>query len=170
VRDSWVEDPRHHAAPDAPPLTPVRSDPPPLPASVREMPAVRAPDDAAFAELMLERLAASDYAGALVAAEALLRQSPTDADALDCAQMCRAELQRVFVGRLGSLERVPRLAFEVGPDDAAAWGLDAISLAVLAQVDGARDVAEIIRTAAVPPLDVLRVLSELYLRRVIALP
>jgi hypothetical protein len=159
VRDSWVEDPRVP-----------RTDPPPLPASMREVPAVRAPDDAAFAELMLERLAASDYAGALVAAEALLRHSPTDADALDCAQMCRAELQKVYVARLGSLERVPCVPHGMGPDHLASIGLDAIALAVIEQVDGTRDVAEIIRSAALPPFDVLRALSELYLRRLVALP
>lgn len=156
VRDSWVDGDMHGA----------HTEPPPLPPSVREAPAARSAEDTAFADLMLERLAASDYAGALTAAEALLRSRPTDADALDCAQMCRAELERVFVSRLGSLDRVPRLAIDAR--DVETLGLDLRAAAVLACVDGAASLGEIVRSSPEAAFDVLRILSELFLRRVVA--
>jgi hypothetical protein len=159
VRDSWVDDPRDDTAP--------HSDPPPLPESVRGAPAARTPEEAAFADTMLERLAASDYAGALMAADTILRERPTDADALDCAQICRAELQRVFEARLGSLESIAHLAVEQSELDGL--GLDLGSLRVLAVVDGTRSLAEIVRAVpALPPAEALRALSELRLKRVIA--
>src|SRR5258708_24393665 len=84
-----------------------RSQPPPLPQSASRLAPARAAADAAFAERMLERLAASDYSGALMAAETLLVHQPLHGDALDCAQMARSELRKLYVARLGSRDRIP---------------------------------------------------------------
>jgi len=48
------------------------SESPPLPDSIRQLSQVRAAEAAAFADIVIERLAAGDYAGVLMAAEMLL--------------------------------------------------------------------------------------------------
>jgi hypothetical protein len=159
VRDSWFEAP--------PPADPLRSEPPALPASVRELPLERSPADAAFADRMLERLAAGDYAGALLASEALLRRIPRDADALDCAEMSRTELRRVYEARLGTFDRAPAIA--MAAPDIAALTLDVFSGVVLSRIDGLTTVQEIAFARGMPADHSLRVLSELYLQGVITL-
>jgi hypothetical protein len=159
VRDSWVEAP---AAMDAP-----RSEPPPLPASVRELPARRSPSDEALADRMLERLAAGDYEASLMAAEALLRRLPRDADALDCAEMSRTELRELYSARLGGvLHRVPVIASRGA---IAALTLDVITAFLLARIEGVSTLHEIAFAPGMSPERALRVLSELYLKGVIAL-
>ena len=143
-----------------------KSLPPPLPDSAGRVSPARAASDAAFAERMLERLAGGDYAGALLAAEALLVHQPGHGDALDCAQMARSEMRKVYVSRLGSLERVPQLAM-------ATPGLLALSLdfragLLLARIDGRRSLEELVESSGIPPIEALRILSELHLVRAIA--
>jgi hypothetical protein len=158
VRDSWVDDSERLGPP---------SDPPPLPSSVRELPTSRSPDDQVFADRMLERLAASDYAGALMAAETLLRRHPRDADALDCAEMSRTELRKLYGARLGSLERVPTIAMT--PDALAGLTLDVFTGFLLSRIDGLTTLQEIAFGRGLVPDHALRVLSELYLQGVITL-
>ena len=146
---------------------PPRSVPPPLPDSASKIPPARIAQDDAFAECMMERLAAGDYLGAMLAAEALLEYRPRDADALDCAEIARSELRKLYTGRLGSLERVPHVA--MGPD--AIFSLQALDFRagyLLSRVDGASSLYEIVESGSIPSLEALRILSELYLRRVIA--
>jgi hypothetical protein len=147
---------------------PPRSAPPPLPESASKIPPSRAAADNAFAESMLERLAASDYQGALLAADALLEYRPRDQDALDCAQMARTELRKLYVGRLGSLEAVPHVA--MGPD--AIFSLKSLDFRagyLLSRVDGVASIHEIVEGGSLPSLEALGILSELFLRRVIVL-
>ncbi|HXN31091.1 MAG TPA: hypothetical protein VN894_04485, partial [Polyangiaceae bacterium] len=61
-----------HVEPEPSSEPPPKSQPPPLPESACHIPPARAAAGAASADRMLERLAASDYCGALMAAEALL--------------------------------------------------------------------------------------------------
>jgi hypothetical protein len=156
--------------PDPTPLPPSsrvpKSAPPPLPQSA-SVPPPRAAVDDAFAEGMLERLAASDYEGAVLAAEALLEYRPRDQDALDCARIAQSELRKTYVGRVGSVERVPVVA--MGPD--AIFSLQSLDFRagyLLSRVDGVATIGEIIEHGSIPSLEALRILSELYLRRVIA--
>jgi hypothetical protein len=147
---------------------PPRSAPPPLPESASQIPPARAAADDAFAESMLERLAASDYQGALLAADALLEYRPRDQDALDCALMARTELRKLYVARLGSLEAVPHVA--MGPD--AIFTLKSLDFRagyLLSRVDGQASIHEIVEGGSLPSLEALGVLSELFLRRVIVL-
>ena len=146
---------------------PPRSVPPPLPASASMVQPARAAADEALADTMLDRLAAGDYEGAIMAAEALLEYRPRDRDALDAAQIAKTELRKVYVARLGSIERVPRIA--MGPDAILALkSLDFRAGFLLSRVDGVASVYEIVEGASVPSLEALRILSELFLRRVIA--
>lgn len=159
VRDSWVE---AHLAPTA-----ARSEPPPLPLSVRELPTERSPADQALADRMLERLAAGDYEASLMAAEGLLRSLPRDADALDCAEMSRAELRELYCARLGgALHRVPVIANRAA---LATVTLDVITAFLLARIEGVSTLQEIAFAQGMLPERALRVLSELYLKGVIAL-
>ncbi|HEY8038917.1 MAG TPA: hypothetical protein VIF15_03955 [Polyangiaceae bacterium] len=158
----------HTAETDAPPSSqPPKSSPPPLPVSASSIPASRAAKDNAFAERMLERLAAGDYLGAVLAAEALLEYRPRDQDALDCAQIAGSELRKLYAGRLGSLDRVPHVA--MGPEALfAVQALDFRAGFLLARVDGQASLNDIIASAGIPSLDALRIASEMLLKRVIA--
>jgi hypothetical protein len=159
VRDSWVDSPMN--------VERLRTDPPALPASIREVPAERGPEDAEFAERMLERLAAADYAGALLAAEALLRRLPRDADALDCAEMSRTELRKVYVARLGPLDGVPSIA--MGAAEIAALVPDVFTGVLLSRIDGLTSLQEIVFGRGMSPDPALRGLSELYLHGAITI-
>jgi hypothetical protein len=146
---------------------PPRSVPPPLPESANRLEPARAAADDALADTMLERLAAGDYEGAVMAAEALLEYRPRDRDALDAAQIAKTELRKVYVARLGSIERVPHIA--MGPDAVFALkSLDFRAGYLLSRVDGHASIYEIVEGASIPSLEALGILSELYLRRVIA--
>jgi hypothetical protein len=142
--------------PMAPGSAPPSSQPPPLPESASRIPAARAAADAAFADRMIERLAASDYAGALTAAEALLVCHPLHADALDCADIARSELRKLYVARLGSLDRIPHVAM-------ATQGLLGLSLdfragVLLSRVDRCARLGDIVDACGLPKLDALRFL------------
>ncbi|MGH7439299.1 MAG: hypothetical protein ACRENE_26735 [Polyangiaceae bacterium] len=160
VRDSWVHEPHD--------TLPPRSEPPPLPASVRAPASERSPADAELATRMIERLAAGDYEASRMAAEALLARLPCDPDALDCAEMSRTALRDLYTGRLGgSLDRAP------GAVDRQALArqisLDAITAFVVSSIDGRATLGEIAFSGGAAPEDALRALSELYVRGVIAL-
>jgi hypothetical protein len=114
---------------------------------------------------MIERLAASDYAGVLIAAEALLEHQPNHADALDSAQIARSELAKLYQGRLGSLERVPRVV--MGPEGLLALSLDFGAGLLLSRVNGTATLGGIVEACGLPKLEALRILSELFLRRAI---
>jgi hypothetical protein len=146
-------------------LAPPKSQPPPLPESAGRIPAARAAADAVSADRMLERLAASDYTGALTAAEALLVHQPLNGDARDCAQIARSELRKLYLARLVSLDRVPHIA--IGLHGLLAMSLDFRAGFLLSRVDKRARLGEIVGGCGLPELDALRILSELYLQRVI---
>ena len=154
VRDSWVDDPGTHVDAAMP------SGPPPLPSAPPSVPA----SEPAFAELMFERLAASDHEGALLAATAVLAQDAHNQDALECAEMAGNELWKLFVSRLGSLDRIPRTG--VRPDALPAV-LNFRAGYLLARVDGVATVGQIVEKSELPPLDALRAIAELYLQGVV---
>ena len=146
---------------------PPKSQPPPLPESASRIPPARAAADAACADRMLERLAASDYSGALTAAEALLLHHPLHGDALDCAQIARSELRRLYVARLGSLEHVPHIT--VGLQGLSTLSLDFRAGFLLSRIDKRSTLGEIVDGCGLSQLDALRILSELYLQQIIAM-
>jgi hypothetical protein len=143
------------------------SSPPPLPESATHIPAAQASADDEFAETMLGRLATGDYEGALIAAEAFLEHHPRDPDATDCATMARSELRKIYIARLGSLDRVPHLAMSL-EGLLALTSLDVRTGFVLSHLDGLSTIGEIANARGVPEIDALRILSELYLHRAIA--
>jgi hypothetical protein len=150
---------------DAMVSAPPPSQPPPLPQSASRINPVRAAADAAFADRMLERLAAADYAGTLIAAEALLVCHPLNGDVLDCAEMARSELRKIYLARLGSLDRIPHVA--MGTQGLLTLSLDFRAGFLLSRVDKQTSLAEIVDRCGLAKLDALRILSELYLQRVL---
>ncbi|HEY5243960.1 MAG TPA: hypothetical protein VIJ22_20905, partial [Polyangiaceae bacterium] len=135
--------------------------------SASNIPPSRAAADNELAECMFERLAAGDYEGASLAADALLEYRPRDQDALDCAQIAKSELRKVYAGRLGSLDRVPHVA--MGPQ--AIFSLQALDFRagfLLSRIDGLSSLHDVVESGSIPSFEALRILSELFLRRVIA--
>jgi hypothetical protein len=140
--------------------------PPPLPESARIALPGRAAADEEFAERMLERLAAGDYSGAFISAGALLETQPRHADALDTAQIAQSELRRLYLGRLGSMDRTPFIA--AGPEALLGLSIDVHTGFVPSRIDGHTCLGDIVGGAGITSLEALRILSELFLHRVIA--
>lgn len=114
---------------------------------------------------MLDRLAASDYDGALRAADGMLRSDPQDCEAIQCRELCRNELRKLYLARLGDPMSTPRLI--VGAAGLRALDVDLRAGLVLSLVDGVRPFLEIARSGVVSELDALRILSELLLSGVV---
>jgi hypothetical protein len=181
-----IEPPPRRISPPLPAAEPaplLRSAPPPLPASEaprpRSVPPLlpgsqaprprSAPPPPGSPPEPTERLAMAralfdvdDDWGALLACDAVLERDPGRAEALGLRERCGERLERAFLLRLGSFDRVPRLvAREAGLPPAA---VDPLAGLVLAQIDGVRSVAAIAGSAVLPRLHTLRILSELWLR------
>lgn len=118
-------------------------------------------------ETMLEMLMRNDYEGARISAAAVLRADPANADALQCSDMAARELRKLYQARIGPLTRIPR---PVRPRDGAnAPFVDARARLLMGSMDGVLTAAQIVDSGALPPLDALRVVSELVLEGVVVL-
>jgi hypothetical protein len=144
-----------------PPLPPDSVRAPPIPASMPFATPDERTGDLPRAQLMLERLAASDYQGALFAAQAILRTSPRDTDAEQCAAICGGELCKLFDARLGSRNKIPSLA--IHPSELRAIPIDTQAGLVLSLVNGRSTISEIVALGPLEPMDSIRILSELFL-------
>jgi hypothetical protein len=114
-----------------------------------------------------DRYAMGDYSGALIVAEGILEASPGDPEAERYAQGCRDVLVQMYSSRLGSLERVPRVA--VPPDQIRWLSLDHRAGFLLSLVDGTARLEDILDMSGMPRLDALRILHTLFEQQVIAL-
>jgi hypothetical protein len=106
-----------------------------------------------------ELLASRDHRAALVVAEQILADDPDDIRAKAGVVRCHGALEEMYAARLGSLERVPRVA--VPREEIPTLALDHISGFVLALIDGHCTLDMILDMASMPRLDALRVLHEL---------
>ena len=114
---------------------------------------------------MRERFSLGDYSGALVVAESILEEDPTDAEALKCSESCRRVLEQMYTTRIGSLDRVPFIAV---PQEQLRWlNIDHRAGFVLSHVDGNCSLEQILDVSGMPTLDTLRILYELLQQRVI---
>lgn len=115
--------------------------------------------------VMYDRLRQDDYEGARLVAQSILAREPDHHDAWQSLEMCEVELRKLYVSRVGTLERVPQLSVESEElprrvhDDRAAGLLDL--------VDGLTPLRALVDQSGMSPVDALGVLSELYLRNVI---
>lgn len=108
---------------------------------------------------MSDRFALGDYTTALCAADLILGRDPDDATAQTIAAASRERLEQLYRSRLGPISQVPRLA--VDGSEVRWLGLDARAGFVLSRVDGTHSIADIIDITGMPPLEVLRTMSEL---------
>jgi hypothetical protein len=115
---------------------------------------------------MRERHSLGDYSGALVMAESLLDEDPDNVEAQRCAENCRDVLAKMYMARIGPLDRVPFVA--VPPEQLRWLGLDHRAGFVLSHVDGACSLEQLLDVSGMPALDTLRILYELAQQRVIA--
>lgn len=119
------------------------------------------------AQEMHERFDLGDFAGALNTAETILEVDPDDRDATHIAEVCRAKLRAIYVGRLGSLEQVPVLA--VSPAEFRWLNLDHRAGFLLSLIDGVSTLEDIVDVSAMPQLEALRTLYQLNTQQIITL-
>lgn len=112
-------------------------------------------------------LARGELSKALAATEEILRLDPSNVAARRLAEECSQGLVAQYTARLGSLERVPRIAMPT--DRLATLSLDHRVGFLLALVDGASPIETIIDMSGMSPPDVLRTFVELHERGIIAL-
>jgi hypothetical protein len=124
----------------------------------RAIPAAKCEADRVRAELAAKFFSA-DYVGALALAEDLVAKDPTDTSAKDFADECRRMLERAFVGRIGSLDQVPRLA--VALRTLRGRSLDHQAGFLLSRVDGVSTLEVLLDLSAMPRLDALRLVAKL---------
>lgn len=118
-------------------------------------------------ETMLEMLLRSDYEGARIAAGAVLRADPHDADALQTSDIAASELRKLYQARVGSLTRIPR---PVRPRQGTPSPyIDARARILMGSMDGVATLAQIVDSGALAPLDALRIVSELVLEGLVVL-
>jgi hypothetical protein len=116
---------------------------------------------------MHERLDVGDFTAALSTAETMLEVDPDDQDAMHVAEVCRAKLKAIYIGRLGSLDKIPVIA--VQRVNLRGLSLDHRSGFLLSMIDGMSSIEEIIDIAAMPPLEALRTLYNLVTQQIITL-
>jgi hypothetical protein len=170
-RDSALDLADHHtletpARPPAP--VPVAAAParPPALADTVPPPGEGEANPAATKE-MQDRYAAGDFSGALVMAQGILGVAPHDEQAQLCATRCRDVLLKMYTARLGSLDRVARVA--VPPEQIRWLSLDHRAGFLLSLVDGASPIEDILDISGMPRLDALRILIALLEQRAISL-
>lgn len=157
-------------------VAPRRAIPPPLPPRVSTRPepfghphrgSFVSEDDIVGGRIhvLYERLAHDDYEGALLVAQRLLAREPDNRDAQQCRDMCVTELTKLYVSRLGALDRVPQLSVEAEDIRPTVIGVSAGR--VLRHVDGLRTVEAIVDGSRLPRVEALRRLSEAYLEELI---
>lgn len=153
------------------------SEPPPFsetidePPSTKEAPAVgakpaKAPDAVPTVQEMEDRVSLGDYTGALDIAERLLTDDPNHAAANAVADNCRGVLKKMYVARIGPMERVPIVMV---PRDQLRWlSIDHRAGFVLSLIDGVSSLEMLLDVSGMPELDALRILSDLAQQRIIS--
>jgi hypothetical protein len=112
-------------------------------------------------------LARGDYSAALVLAEALVAEEPSNERAQSYVTSCQRILAQEYQARLGSGQHRPRVV--MGPAELHALALDHRAGFVLACIDGESSVEEILDVSGMPVLDALRTLFDLVQQGVIVL-
>jgi hypothetical protein len=114
---------------------------------------------------MSERFALGDFSGALRAAELVLGQDPGLQSAQHYAHESRQKLESLYLSRLSSQGRIPKLAM---PETEIRWlGLDSRMGFLLSRIDGMSDYETILELSGMPRLEALRSLVELVDTKVI---
>jgi hypothetical protein len=116
---------------------------------------------------MRYRHAMGDFSGALEVAEAILRGTPDNDEAARYAASCRETLTKMYSGKLGPLNQVPRVGVQT---DQIRWlSLDHRAGFLLSLIDGRSSIEEILDICGMPRLDGLTILCSLLEQDVIRL-
>lgn len=112
-------------------------------------------------------LARGDYSAALVLAEALVAEEPSNERAQSYVTSCQRILAQEYQARLGSGQHRPRVVMD--PAELHALALDHRAGFVLACIDGGSSIEEILDVSGMPVLDALRTLFDLVQQGIIVL-
>jgi hypothetical protein len=115
--------------------------------------------------VMYERLAQDDYDGAMLVAEGILEHDPAHRDALQCLAICDGPLRKLYVSRVGSLDRIPQLSR--GSELFAQRVADPRAHRLLELVDGLTSLSRVVDGCGLVTTEALRIASELYLLQII---
>ncbi len=118
-------------------------------------------------EEMKRFLSVDDFRSALVVAEQILADDPSNLDAREGALRCHTVLEQLYIARLGPLSQVPSVA--VSQRDIPSLALDHRSGFVLALIDGVSTLDMVLDMCSMPRLDGLRELNELVSQGIIEL-
>ncbi|MFL5365626.1 MAG: hypothetical protein ACJ78V_04855 [Myxococcales bacterium] len=106
-----------------------------------------------------ELVALNDFSGALELLSKILARKPNDPEALRLSAVCEENLTQMYESKLGSMDRVPRVAL---PPDEIIWlNLDPRAGFVLAQIDGDVSFEDLYAVCGLRRLDTARILSQL---------
>ena len=92
-----------------------------------------------------ERFGLGDFSGALVIADALMTEDPTDEVARHIAEECRTRLTMMYQSRIGDLDQYPVLA--VARDELKWFSLDNRAGFLLSMLDGTSTIDELLDIA-----------------------
>jgi len=124
----------------------------------------KAPGSASLDEVR-SRFDVGDCSGALLVAESILEADPENVEALQYVEKCREVLQKMYLSRLGGLNRIPQV---VTSAEQMRWlSLDHRAGFVLSLIDGTCTFDEILDMSGMRRLDALRILFDLLQQNVI---
>jgi hypothetical protein len=110
-------------------------------------------------ELIQNRFVVGDFSGALVVAESVLEEDPSNDVARRYAESCRDMLRQMYLAQIGDGGQIPRVL--TSPERLVGLTLDHRAGFVLACVDGMSSIDEILDVSGMPVLDALRIMYEL---------
>jgi hypothetical protein len=114
---------------------------------------------------MRERVSLGDYTGGLEMAELILAGDPSNLEAAECGENCRSVLERMFVAKIGPLDRAPVV---IVPGTQMRWlSIDHRAGFVLSLIDGVSTVEMILDVSGMARLDALRILHDLMQQRIV---
>jgi hypothetical protein len=115
---------------------------------------------------MRERESLGDYTGALEMADLILTADPSNTEAAQCVESCRAVLEKMYSAKLGPLDRAPIV---VVPRAQLRWlSIDHRAGFILSLIDGTSPIEMIIDVSGMPKMDALRILHELVQQRIVS--
>jgi len=129
-----------------------------VPSVERTMPSSGVPVSERLNEVR-ERYEAADYRAALTAAEVILTDHPDHIAALGYAESSRQMLRQKYLGRIGDTGLAPRL--KASAQELSRLNLDERAKIVVAAMDGAQSVDDLVGALGLSTLDVYRVLHDL---------
>ena len=147
---------------EPPPFSEIIDEPP----STKEAPAVGQKEAVPTVQEMDDRVSLGDYTGALDIAERLLAGDPGHPEANAVADNCRGVLKKMYIARIGPMDRVPIVMV---PRDQLRWlSIDHRAGFVLSLIDGVSSLEMLLDVSGMPELDALRILSDLAQQRIIS--